>query len=130
MDFPEPESEFELELEDLEPELSLLSLFPLLSLLLLSFSADFCSSLDEELSSLVPTAITSSLLSFSTSSSISSRLTSSPFSLVISYVFETFPFLPSFSVFRSEEHTSELQSRFDLVCRLMLEKKKSYTHFT
>src|SRR5437868_12739423 len=24
---------------------------------------------------------------------------------------------------RSEEHTSELQSRFDLVCRLMLEKK-------
>src|SRR6266704_6121012 len=27
-------------------------------------------------------------------------------------------------VFRSEEHTSELQSRFDLVCRLLLEKKK------
>src|SRR5699024_11233839 len=27
--------------------------------------------------------------------------------------------------FRSEEHTSELQSRFDLVCRLLLEKKKS-----
>src|SRR5438067_9019878 len=26
---------------------------------------------------------------------------------------------------RSEEHTSELQSRFDLVCRLLLEKKKS-----
>src|SRR5699024_12570275 len=26
--------------------------------------------------------------------------------------------------FRSEEHTSELQSRFDLVCRLLLEKKK------
>src|SRR5437868_7837406 len=25
--------------------------------------------------------------------------------------------------FRSEEHTSELQSRFDLVCRLLLEKK-------
>src|SRR5207249_8269116 len=25
---------------------------------------------------------------------------------------------------RSEEHTSELQSRFDLVCRLLLEKKK------
>src|SRR5699024_12194766 len=24
---------------------------------------------------------------------------------------------------RSEEHTSELQSRFDLVCRLLLEKK-------
>src|SRR5699024_11370425 len=26
---------------------------------------------------------------------------------------------------RSEEHTSELQSRFDLVCRLLLEKKKT-----
>src|SRR5699024_12298928 len=29
---------------------------------------------------------------------------------------------------RSEEHTSELQSRFDLVCRLLLEKKKKYTY--
>src|SRR5699024_11245303 len=28
---------------------------------------------------------------------------------------------------RSEEHTSELQSRFDLVCRLLLEKKKRST---
>src|SRR5437868_12250419 len=27
---------------------------------------------------------------------------------------------------RSEEHTSELQSRFDLVCRLLLEKKNTY----
>src|SRR5438105_3581917 len=27
---------------------------------------------------------------------------------------------------RSEEHTSELQSRVDLVCRLLLEKKKSF----
>src|SRR5207249_8982868 len=26
---------------------------------------------------------------------------------------------------RSEDHTSELQSRFDLVCRLLLEKKKN-----
>src|SRR5206468_7509271 len=33
---------------------------------------------------------------------------------VISFVFAT----------RSEEHTSELQSRSDLVCRLLLEKKK------
>src|SRR5438067_9023374 len=31
------------------------------------------------------------------------------------------------AAFRSEEHTSELQSRFDLVCRLLLEKKKKYT---
>src|SRR5690349_23861064 len=29
------------------------------------------------------------------------------------------------SGFRSEEHTSELQSRRDLVCRLLLEKKKT-----
>src|SRR5699024_12112288 len=28
---------------------------------------------------------------------------------------------------RSEEHTSELQSRFDIVCRLLLEKKKICT---
>src|SRR5699024_11509028 len=28
---------------------------------------------------------------------------------------------------RSEEHTSELQSRFDLVCRLLLEKKNENT---
>src|SRR5699024_11239071 len=28
---------------------------------------------------------------------------------------------------RSEEHTSELQSRFDLVCRRLLEKKKNKT---
>src|SRR2546421_1584225 len=29
------------------------------------------------------------------------------------------------SALRSEEHTSELQSRSDLVCRLLLEKKKN-----
>src|SRR2546430_11097432 len=29
---------------------------------------------------------------------------------------------------RSEEHTSELQSQSNLVCRLLLEKKKSYRH--
>src|SRR3712207_8359741 len=29
---------------------------------------------------------------------------------------------------RSEEHTSELQSRQYLVCRLLLEKKKNFTH--
>src|SRR6266704_6149154 len=29
---------------------------------------------------------------------------------------------------RSEEHTSELQSRFDIVCRLLLEKKNIITH--
>src|SRR2546430_5965309 len=29
--------------------------------------------------------------------------------------------------FRSEEHTSELQSQSNLVCRLLLEKKKNYS---
>src|SRR5438874_9127486 len=47
---------------------------------------------------------------------------------------ETLLFIPLFKMFalvneytgieRSEEHTSELQSRRDLVCRLLLEKKK------
>src|SRR2546421_4359584 len=36
---------------------------------------------------------------------------------------EMFPRLQRFD--RSEEHTSELQSRSDLVCRLLLEKKKT-----
>src|SRR2546429_6737086 len=31
---------------------------------------------------------------------------------------------------RSEEHTSELQSRLHLVCRLLLEKKKKPTNIT
>src|SRR5436305_9227720 len=33
---------------------------------------------------------------------------------------------PRFDLTRSEEHTSELQSRPPLVCRLLLEKKNSY----
>src|SRR5690606_40938329 len=33
------------------------------------------------------------------------------------------PDRPSYFHFRSEEHTSELQSRENLVCRLLLEKK-------
>src|SRR5207249_11383293 len=31
---------------------------------------------------------------------------------------------------RSEEHTSELQSRFDLVCRLLLEKKNTSVSYS
>src|SRR2546430_5952721 len=31
-------------------------------------------------------------------------------------------------IFRSEEHTSELQSQSNLVCRLLLEKKKQRYH--
>src|SRR5256885_11951502 len=33
-----------------------------------------------------------------------------------------------FDVFRSEEHTSELQSPCNLVCRLLLEKKRYIPH--
>src|SRR5207248_10808176 len=36
---------------------------------------------------------------------------------------ELYEWLPTAQV-RSEEHTSELQSPYDLVCRLLLEKKK------
>src|SRR5205823_13514690 len=41
----------------------------------------------------------------------------------------TSPGLPTTSVARSEEHTSELQSLAYLVCRLLLEKK-NHTHET
>src|SRR2546422_7911016 len=40
---------------------------------------------------------------------------------------QSFPAVTTFNTFpvqRSEEHTSELQSRLHLVCRLLLEKKK------
>src|SRR5690625_6129775 len=34
---------------------------------------------------------------------------------------------PAYPTYRSEEHTSELQSRGHLVCRLLLEKKKKHS---
>src|SRR5699024_12098409 len=37
---------------------------------------------------------------------------------------------PAAPLLRSEEHTSELQSRFDLVCRLLLDKKTKSAHHT
>src|SRR5438874_10777956 len=59
----------------------------------------------------------------------------SQFRLAGSFSAKTFIFLlptlmqPSLALtFRSEEHTSELQSRRELVCRLLLEKK-NITHF-
>src|SRR5690349_24557247 len=48
------------------------------------------------------------------------------FSLVIIWVGDTAAYFVGRSI-RSEEHTSELQSRRDLVCRLLLEKKKIET---
>src|SRR2546423_4657318 len=44
------------------------------------------------------------------------------------YVLRDEPALQAMSVFRSEEHTSELQSLAYLVCRLLLEKKKKITY--
>src|SRR5438034_7240251 len=45
--------------------------------------------------------------------------------LADSTIFTTlFGGVESLETFRSEEHTSELQSHSDLVCRLLLEKKK------
>src|SRR5206468_12907753 len=41
-----------------------------------------------------------------------------------SYAFDGLHHLRNLERNRSEEHTSELQSRSDLVCRLLLEKKK------
>src|SRR2546427_8923273 len=38
--------------------------------------------------------------------------------------------LEDFQLTRSEEHTSELQSQSNLVCRLLLEKKKKYKKYT
>src|SRR5256885_9284167 len=43
--------------------------------------------------------------------------------------FATFVFPFSLSMNRSEEHTSELQSPCNLVCRLLLEKKKTQVNF-
>src|SRR5256885_4623615 len=40
------------------------------------------------------------------------------------------PPLRRLEMMRSEEHTSELQSPCNLVCRLLLEKKKKITHAT
>src|SRR5437867_9304734 len=50
---------------------------------------------------------------------LSSRLDMSEPQDRLSLSYNTF-----FSDLRSEEHTSELQSPYDLVCRLLLEKKK------
>src|SRR5688572_31298055 len=39
----------------------------------------------------------------------------------------TLAMIPGCTMMRSEEHTSELQSQSNLVCRLLLEKKKKKT---
>src|SRR5699024_6638918 len=55
-----------------------------------------------------------------------------PFSInspVVSARCSAFAIGPKSLPIRSEEHTSELQSRFELVCRLLLEKKKIKVYF-
>src|SRR2546429_7123585 len=57
------------------------------------------------------------------------------FEVIMMMVFRKSTVLPSPSVncpssnTRSEEHTSQLQSRLHLVCRLLLEKKKQTVHY-
>src|SRR5690554_7490850 len=48
---------------------------------------------------------------------------------VLNSFIQFFPTLIKRFVLRSEEHTSELQSRPHLVCRLLLEKKKIKQHY-
>src|SRR3712207_7970766 len=49
--------------------------------------------------------------------------------IFLAFLMQALFFLPlSFLHLRSEEHTSELQSRQYLVCRLLLEKKKKKKH--
>src|SRR2546422_11371255 len=43
----------------------------------------------------------------------------------VGWIAREYIMLPMGCAFRSEEHTSELQSRLHLVCRLLLEKKKN-----
>src|SRR2546429_9117146 len=50
------------------------------------------------------------------------------FSVIVAVSFRSVPSIRKYTpVLRSEEHTSELQSRLHLVCRLLLEKKKKIT---
>src|SRR5699024_11544421 len=55
---------------------------------------------------------------------IRTNLTAPSYFRLLATYFCKFLFLFFYLLLRSEEHTSELQSRFDLVCRLLLEKKK------
>src|SRR5690242_21334701 len=49
--------------------------------------------------------------------------------MVYAFFFRTiiFSYASAWHISRSEEHTSELQSHVNLVCRLLLEKKKKHT---
>src|SRR5206468_5667079 len=49
---------------------------------------------------------------------------------ILDRIFKEFCIGKNIRAHRSEEHTSELQSRSDLVCRLLLEKKKKTKNIT
>src|SRR2546430_12577264 len=55
-------------------------------------------------------------------------LTADPRARQTSEICRTRRILPTRILRRSEEHTSELQSQSNLVCRLLLEKKKQRPH--
>src|SRR5260370_4262717 len=71
-------------------------------------------------------------LVFLSCSSIQFWTAASPFFLMDSHSAESMKPVRSSAEttfeFRSEEHTSELQSHLNLVCRLLLEKKKNIWH--
>src|SRR5699024_11996241 len=88
---------------------------------------------------MIPQPLTSTLFPYTTlfrsshSNNNNSELNPGPNADNTLFLFRTFVSFSHFSktyktvaddiLPRSEEHTSELQSRFDLVCRLLLEKK-------
>src|SRR5574341_1890965 len=67
-----------------------------------------------------PTLFSSSMLRVYFKSILAHTCTASPLTSVVC----SKNFCPFIYLFRSEEHTSELQSPTNLVCRLLLEKKK------
>src|SRR5207247_4885392 len=102
-----------------------------LSLLLLIGAGLFIRSL-EKLRSLDPGFRTSRLLSFGVSPALNgySKQSTRSFYKNLQQTLADLPgvqfvSLSQIRLLRSEEHTSELQSRVDLVCRLLLEKKKA-----
>src|SRR5947209_13818403 len=73
---------------------------------------------------MMPPVPRSTLFPYTNALPISSLVTSAPALPMATPIDAAFTAGASFTPSRSEEHTSELQSRQYLVCRLLLEKKK------
>src|SRR5689334_23907145 len=56
---------------------------------------------------------------------LTNRITPFGLNAIVAEIYKDKSWLDGKECIRSEEHTSELQSQFHLVCRLLLEKKKS-----